>query len=333
MISKTIHYVSIHLLIILWGLLFGSLDAKAVAGSEIVDRIVAVVNDDIITYLELQKELQPYEHNIEASAYSPENEEKMRYKVRNEILNRMIDDTLTQQEARKNNITISEAEIDENIEKIKSANMWTDETFREALKREGMTMEEYRASLKKSAIRARLVNSAVKSAIVVTNEDIRSYYDDHAAEYAGELKYHLKHITLRVPPGSDDAGKQRMLQKMNKIYDELKSGKSFETLTDKVSEASSGLIGGDLGFIAFADISEALQNAVKHLSIGEFTPVIETDRGFQIFYVADIARIGGKTFEEARAEIEQKLYNELVDEKFRTWLEDLRKNAHIKIIQ
>jgi peptidyl-prolyl cis-trans isomerase SurA len=333
MISKTIHCGSIHILIIFWSLIFGALGVNSVAGSEIVDRIVAVVNDDIITYRELQKELQPYEDKIEVSDYSPENEEKMRYKVRNEILHRMIDDKLTQQEARKNNITFNEAEIDENIEKIKSANMWTDETFREVLKREGMTMEEYRASVKKNGIRAKLVNSAVKSAIVVTNEDIRSYYNDHAAEYAGELKYHLKHITLRVPPGTDDAGKQRMLQKMNRIYDELKAGKSFETLTEMVSDASSGLIGGDLGFIAFADISEVLQNAVKPLSIGEFTPVVETDRGFQIFYVEDIARMGGRTFEEARAEIEQKLYNELVDEKFRTWLEDLRKNAHIKIIQ
>jgi peptidyl-prolyl cis-trans isomerase SurA len=306
---------------------------NAAAAIELVDRIVAVVNNDIITYLELQKELRPYEAKIRASNYSPENEEKMRYKVRNEILHRMIDEKLTQQEAAQKNIYISEAEIDENIEQIKAANMWTDETFREALSREGMTMEEYRASLKENGLRARLVNSAVKSAIVVTEEDIRSYYNEHAADYAGELKYHLKHITMRVPSEINNAGRERILQKMADIQNELKTGAAFDSLIKRYSESSVGSSGGDLGFIAFADIASQLQDAVRDLAAGEYTPVIETDRGYQIFYVEEIAQIGARTFEEVRAEIERKLYNEMVDEKFSAWLDDLRKNAHIKIIQ
>ena len=84
--------------------------------------------------------------------------------------------------------------------------------------------------------------------------------------------------------------------------------------------------------IRFEDISPQFQQAIKDLTVGQHTEVIETERGYQIFYIEDIARVGGKTFEEAQPEIEEQLYNDLVDEKFNTWLEDLRKNSHIKII-
>ncbi len=303
------------------------------ACDEVVDRIVAVVNNDIITYLELQKELQPYEKKLAMSGYSSENEEKMRYKVRNEILNRMIDDKLTDQEAKKQNIQLRESEVDSNIEQIKAANMWTDEILREELKREGLTMEAYRESLIKNGIRARLLNSAVKSKIVVTQEDIRSYYEDHVEKYEGELKYHLRNIIMMFPEGASDAAKQTILERMNKVYDELRAGASFESLAEMYSESPLAEKGGDLGLISFEDIFPQLQQAVKDLTVGQYTQVIETDRGYQIFYIEDITKVGGKTFEEARPDIERQLYDDLVNEKFKTWLEDLRKNSHIKIIQ
>jgi peptidyl-prolyl cis-trans isomerase SurA len=330
--TKKMPYKYFKGLLAIWVVLFWTMAPEKTACSEIVDRIVAVVNNDIITYLELKKELQPYEKKLAASNYDPENEKKMRYKVRTEILNRMIDDKLTDQEAKKHNIKISEAEIDSRIEKIKAANMWTDETLREALKREGMTIESYRESLKRNGIRGKLVNSAVKSKIVVTKEDIRSYYESHAENYEGELKYHLRNIIMMIPKGADLAAKQAVFEKMNRVHDELRAGAKFASLAKIYSESPLAEEGGDLGLIRFADISPQLQQAVKDLTVGQHTQVIETDRGYQIFYIEDIAKVGGKTFEEAQAEIEQQLYNDLVDEKFKTWLEDLRQNSHIKII-
>jgi peptidyl-prolyl cis-trans isomerase SurA len=333
MLSKKKNTIFVQGLLIVWILLFWTIAVEKAACDEVVDRIVAVVNNDIITYLELQKELQPYEKKIMASNYSTENEEKMRYKIRNEILNRMIEDKLTEQEAKRQNISLSEQEIDGSIEQIKAANMWTDEILREMLKREGMTIEAYRESVKERGIRARLVNSAVKSKIVVTKEDIRAYYESHVDRYEGELKYHLRNIIMMFPKGAGEAVKKVVFEKINKVYDKLKAGASFESLAEMYSESPLAEKGGDLGLISFEDISPRLQQAVKDLAVGQYTPVTETDLGYQILYLEDIARVGGKTFEEARPEIERQLYNDLVDEKFKTWLEDLRKNSHIKIIQ
>jgi peptidyl-prolyl cis-trans isomerase SurA len=75
-----------------------------------------------------------------------------------------------------------------------------------------------------------------------------------------------------------------------------------------------------------------LQEAMKDLKPGEYTPVLDTDQGLQIFYLQDIEVVPGKSLEEASDEIEQELYKEIVNEKFQSWLEDLRKRSHIKII-
>jgi peptidyl-prolyl cis-trans isomerase SurA len=333
MLLKIIRLFYFYLLLVLSAFSFCALDAGLASGNEIVDRIVAVVNDDIITYLDLQKEMQPYEDKIRISDYSSDEEKRMLEKVRSEVLNRMIDERLAEQEARKNNITISEAEIDNSIENIKAANNWNDESFKAMLERRGISLEEYRKSVKENGMRVKLVNSAVKSAIVVTKEDAQAYYEAHRERYAGELHYHLEHITTLVPKGATDEAQTSLRQKMEKIYDELQAGVSFETMVQKYSQASNGIMAGDLGSVNFADIAPQLQAAVKSLAIGEYTPVIQTDRGYQIFYVQNIERIGGKTFEEARSEIEQKLYDEMVDEKFVSWLRELRNNAHIKIYQ
>jgi len=149
---------------------------------EIVDRIVAVVNNEVITYLELQQELRPYQEQIKSRGYDEDEEREMLFKLREDMIYRLIDDKLADQEIKKNNITISEAEVDASIERLKASRMWSDEEFRMALESEGMTLEELRQSMKSQALRNRLVGREVSSKIVITQEEVRAYYDRQAAE-------------------------------------------------------------------------------------------------------------------------------------------------------
>ena len=102
--------------------------------AEVVDRIVAVVNDEIISLFEMNQLLQPYEAKIRNLGYSSEKEREMLFKVREDVLNQLIDQKLTDQETRRFRITVSEQEIDNAIERIKEANFYTDEQLRKALK-------------------------------------------------------------------------------------------------------------------------------------------------------------------------------------------------------
>ncbi len=132
---------------------------------------------------------------------------------------------------------------------------------------------------------------------------------------------------------ADTNKKLEIKSKMDDILEKLKAGQSFETLAMKYSESPAASKGGDLGLFESDSLSPQIQKAVEGITTGEFTPVIDTDQGYQIFFIEEILNALAKPLEEIAPEIEKILYNESVDKKYQTWIEDLRKQSVIKIIQ
>ncbi|UCD31908.1 MAG: SurA N-terminal domain-containing protein [Desulfobacterales bacterium] len=304
-----------------------------IESAEIVDRIVAVVNDDIITLFDLNHLLKPYVEKIEQANYPEDTAQEMLYKVRENALNRLIEKKLTDQEIKRTKMTIGEKEIDDRIEQIKKTNFYTDEGLRKELEKDGLSMEEYRQQIKDQILRIKLINYEVKSKIVITTEDIKSYYENHQSKYAGKEKYHLRNIIMKVPPFADNDDKLEIKSKMDAVLARLNAGESFETLAMIYSESSLAAEGGDLGLFDLDSLSPQLKAAINGMQAGEFTPVIDTDLGYQIFLVQDVVKTQGKSLEDASSEIEKILFTEVINKKFETWVDDLRKQAHIKIIR
>lgn len=301
--------------------------------AEIVDRIVAVVNDDVITLIELNSSLKPYTEKIGSLGYPPEKEQELLFKVRKDMLDRLINQKIEDQEIKRLKVKISEEQIDKTIERIKETNYLSDEQLRAALAKDGLTMEEYRKKIKSQILRTRLVNLKVKSKIVITKEDVKAYYEKHIEEYGGTQKYHLRNIIMKVPLFSGTEKKLEIKAKMDEILEKLKAGESFEVLATKFSESPAASDGGNLGEFEFDSLSPQLQKAIEKIKPGEFTPVLDTDQGYQIFFIEEILSAQGKTLEEVTPEIESKLLNESIDKKYRAWIGDLRKQSVIKIIQ
>ena len=302
-------------------------------GAEIVDRIVAVVNDDIITLFELNRSIKPYEDKIYALGYPEEKERKMLFKVREGVLNQLIDKKIEDQQIKRSNIKISEEQIDQTIERIKGKNFFTDEDLRHALAKEGLTMEAYRENIKEEILRTRLVNLEVKSKIVITEEDISAYYEKHVDTYGGKQKYHLRNILITIPMFADESKKLEIREKLDEILNKLNAGESFETMARNYSESSTAPEGGDLGLFELDSLSPQLQKTIKGMKPGEVTPVLETDQGYQIFFLQEILKTSGKSLKEVSPEIQRILFEENADKKYQEWIEGLRKQSVIKIIQ
>ncbi|MCK5196668.1 MAG: SurA N-terminal domain-containing protein [Desulfobulbaceae bacterium] len=320
---------------IIFALLFCTFNftlASRAESAEIVDRIVAVVNDDIITLFELNLSFKPYADKIRERGYPLEEESKVLFKTWEDILNQLIEQKITDQEIKRFKISISEKEIDQTIERIKEANYYTDEDLRAALAKDGLTMEEYRKQVKEQILRKRLVNLKVTSKIVITEEDIKSYYETHKDKYGRENKYHLRNIIMKVSSLVDEKEKLEVKARMDEVYAKLKAGQSFETMAMNYSESLASE-GGDLGLFGLSELSLQLQKAIKGMKAGEFTPVLFTDQGYQILFVQEIVNTSGKPLEEVSPEIERILFDDIVDNNFQSWLEDLRKQSHIKIIK
>ncbi len=307
--------------------------AENVGGVEIVDRIVAVVNEDIISLFDLNQAIAPYRERIEASALSEDQKRENLFNLREEILDQLIDQMLTQQEIKRTKIKVSKEEIDGVVERAKKINYLTDEQLRAALGQEGLTMETYREKIEQQLQKRRLLNREVKSKIVLTKQDIKNYYRQHQNEYQGKKKYHLRNIIKEVPPLATDSEKQSAADSIQQIIDELAQGTSFEDLARAYSDSSLAAEGGDLGTFNFEDLSPQLQNVLNGLQEGQHTGVINSEQGYMIFYIEKLFTEAGKTLEEATPEIEEKLYDKIVDKQFKLWLSDLKKRSHIKIIR
>lgn len=302
-------------------------------GGQVVERIVAVVNDEVITLFDLNQTLAPYERQIQAMGYADDKQEQMRFKVREDMLNQLIDQKLTDQEIKRYKISVSDKEIDGTVEQIKNANHYTDESLRNILASQGMSYEEYREKIKEQILRSKLVNIEVRSRVVITPEETRAYYERHPELFQGIPRYHLRNILMKAPASENPNAEQDAAEKFKLVLDQFRAGQSIEDLARRYSEAPNRAQGGDVGFFSLDQLSPQLQEHLKDLKAGDVTPILRTDQGFQVFYVEAVEAGEGRTLEEATAEIQDRLYKEIVDSKFKEWLQELRRRSHIKIVR
>ncbi len=319
---------------LLIGLLQGILLLLATTAgfAEVVDRIVAIVNDEVISLYELNQATQPYIEQVRGSQYPEDVERQLVFEVRSKILNEMINEKLADQELKRQNISVSDKEIDNAIEQIKGKRAITDEELRQALSAQGLTYEEFRQQTKQQILRAKLVNREVRSKIVITDQDIKEYYDQHAEEYAYEKKYHLRNFYIRLSTFATEADRQAALRQLETVRAEVEAGKPIDELTKSALQPDAPVESDDMGLFKIEDLSPQLRETIRDMKPGDMTPVIEAPFGYQVLMVEEIVDTAGKTQAEAAAEIEDKLFNQIVDQKYQSWLQDLKDRAHIKII-
>ena len=301
-------------------------------GAEVVDRIVAIVNDDIITLYDLNRALQPFANNIDELGYSAEQKRSALFRFRQKLLNELISQKLTEQEVKRYKIAVGEDEIDNYIERMKESKYLTDEDLRKSLIEQGLTMESYRKEIKRQIQRTRLVNREVKSKVVITREDIEAYYESHRDIYAGDRQFHLWNLYVRLPLGADDSDRQAARSKLNERIAQLKQGAAFEDLVEGANSSRGDVRGSDLGLFKLNELSPQLQQIVDKMQAYQYSDILKIDRGYQIVYLQNIVESPTKPLAVVEAEIQDILYREIVDNKFQVWLDDLRKRSHIKII-
>jgi len=300
-------------------------------GAEVIDRVVAVVNEDIVSLSEVTRAVQPYADKIKSLGYSLEKEREILFKVREDMLDQIINQKLTDQESKKYKLSVSEKEIDNALERVKEANHYTDEDLRSAMVKDNISMEEYRDKVKENILRSKLLNIAVKSKIVITRDDIKSYYENHKNMYQGEKRYHLHNMVKKADYSLGADNKKAILLIMEEIYSRLKNGQPFDKVSMDYSGGSYDVRSFDLGMFKPDQLSQQVRDAIKGLKSGEFTKVLETEIGYQIIYIQDIEEKPGKSLDEASSEIEDILFREIVDKKFLSWIDVLKQKSHIKI--
>ncbi|HSO67872.1 MAG TPA: peptidylprolyl isomerase, partial [Desulfatirhabdiaceae bacterium] len=168
---------------------------------------------------------------------------------------------------------------------------------------------------------------------VITREEIKAYYDAHPEQYGVEEKYYLMSFFLKSSPSATVQLKSAHHDVMKEMLIQLRAGNKPDDVVKSILNQGVTVQHLDLGLFKLDALAPDIQNAIKGTKVGEYTNVIDTDQGLQIFYIKDVVQTAGKTLELATPEIESKLFKEIVDSKFSKWLDELRQRSHIQIIQ
>lgn len=288
--------------------------------ADVVDRIVALVNDDIITLRQLNEAAQPYEDKIMASQQTDAQKKAILDQVRTDILNKLVDASLTKQAAVKYGIMVGDEDVDMAIDNFKKARNLSDEDLLKGLAAEGLDMETYRSRMKDQILQSRLLTRAVRSKIIVTDEEVRSYYEANLDQFSGTRKYHLRNILT-----ANEA-------EIKEVISGLEQGQDFATLAQTYSKGSNASEGGDLGIFDIDSVNTEIREAIDGLGKGEYTEILKTGSVFQIIYVDEIVMEGNLTLEEAGDKIREVLYRSQGEKQFKEWIEKLKQDAHIELM-
>ena len=305
----------------------------AAVKADVVDRIVAVVNDDIITQSELDNAFAGYTRTIEKGYKGADKEAYLR-QAREAFLQQMINQMLIEQEAKKAGsgmAQIKDEEVMDVIREMVAKNKMTMEDYTKKLAAEGHTLESARKEIKNQMLRMRLLRREVQSKIMVSNEEIGEYYDKHRQDYEGKEAARVKQIFLPTPAGMPASEKEKAGAFARQLRKRILQGDSFDAIAAQYSKGPAAAQGGDIGFVEKGVILPAVEKAAFSLKVGQLSDVIETDAGFHIIIVTDKRGAGLKPIEVVREEIKSKIEDEKISKKYEEWIMDLRNKSFIDV--
>ena len=301
-------------------------------GAEVVDRIVAVVNDEIITLHELNEAFEPYQKNIE-NTYKGKDKEALLEQTKESFLQRLIDNILIEQEAKKIGIsaTVKEEDVMGAIQDMLTKQNISMQDFLKNLAAEGKSIEFVKKEIRSQMVRMRLLRMEVKDKIIVTDSEIGEYYNQHRQEYEGKESVRMKQLLLMFPPEADKTVKMKLKSNALRLRELIMKGESFDELAAKYSQGPAAAQGGDVGFIERGTIIPEVEAVAFSLPVEQVSDVIESSLGFHIIKVIDKKGAGLKPIAVVREEIKAKIEDEKLDKKYEEWISSVRAKSHIEI--
>ena len=308
------------------------------AHSELVDKVVAIVNDDIITLSELNEETAKAEEKILLTV-PIEDQAQALYEARQQALTSIIDKKLIAQEAKKAGVRVSDSEVDRALAEIQRKASMSDQQFVRELSKAGLSLDTYRDNLRSQLLQSKIVNYDIRSKIVISESKIKEYYENEYAVETSNDEFHLLQIGVRwkTPETGDEAAlkkeKAKALDRAKRIHNLAMSGEDFGSLAAEYSDFPSAKDRGDIGSFTLDDMSDKMKRAVSVLAPGDVSQIIETRAGFQFFKLLSSAAGQAVTkapYEEVKDAIKAKLFEQEMQREFKEWVTKLKDEAYIQ---
>jgi peptidyl-prolyl cis-trans isomerase SurA len=288
------------------------------AQAEVVDRVIAIVNDDIITL----KDFEAYV-KIEKRTKFTSIDEYFRNLQMKDRLEAYVEGVLVKQQAKKMGITATDSEVEGFIEGIKKQNLISDAELREQLKKDNVTYEQFREGVRLNILRTRLLMRVVSTEVSVTEAGLKSYYDSHQDLFREE-EFHIQQIFISGQHAD-------IRERAEKAYTQLTSGTPFADVARSLSDDPSARQGGDIGFVKRSDLLPTLRDGLNNLPPGSFTPVIPTQYGLHILKLLEVKQAEVLPYEEVKKAVNDRMVMEESNKRYRDYMDKLKKTSYIEI--
>ena len=288
---------------------------------------IAVVNGVIISQGEFDRELDFFVRR--AAPEGQQLPELQLAKIKNDVLESLIDREVLFQESQKEGIEVKADEISDQLKKIKQR--YPDETqFAEMLKGIGLTESDVQTQIKRGMAIQQLIDKEVGDKVKISDEESKQYYDTHPEFFKQPEQVNASHILIKVDENASEAQKAEARKKIQEVQQKLQKGEDFATLAKTYSEGPSAPQGGNLGYFRRGQMVKPFEDAAFKLKPGETSDIVETRFGYHLIKVID--KQPEKTL--AYAEIKDRLNELLKKQKLETevdvYIDNLRKDAKIE---
>jgi len=291
------------------------------ASADVVERVVATVNDDAVFLSDLRARAVPFLPQIAEARTETERMARLK-DLYEELLNFLIDEKLIQQLARESGIRVTDADIDSAVENLRLQNNLTEEQFQQALDQQGFTRAQYRTDLKRQLLRLKVMNQRVRSRVNVTEEQVRARYEEKARETGNEIRYKVWNIMIPIEDGASATTVAGVRQEADAILADLTA--------DNFTARAVELGGGELGWVSAEDLPKELGQSLSSLQAGEISQPVLGNTGYHIFFVED-RQVGADfpTFDEMKQELYREMLDTAMIRQEKVFLDEMRRKAVI----
>ncbi|MBI4194524.1 MAG: peptidylprolyl isomerase [Betaproteobacteria bacterium] len=253
----------------------------------VLDRIVAVVNDEVITRLDLDERMRIAIKQLRQQGTPLPSREVLE----RQLLERMVSDRVQLQFAKETGLRVDDTELDRAIGRIADDNKLTPQQLRQVLERDGVPFARFREDIRDEIVIARLREREVNNRIVITEGEIDNFLNLQRAHESGNDEYNLSHILVAVPENASPEQIQARRDRADQALAQLKSGADFRQVAAAFSEAPDALQGGVMGWRPSSRLPALFTDRLKTMRPGELSPILRSPNGFHILKLND--RRGG----------------------------------------
>jgi peptidyl-prolyl cis-trans isomerase SurA len=303
-------------LALLGALLLYMVIIPASARSAVRDRIVAVVNTEVITQTELEEEVNELKSQVRKRFNGTELQQRLR-QIDYMGINRMIERKLQIQIAKRRGIKVSDDEVKDAIARLRRLGESPNENDPKEM-----------SSIKDQLTAMRIINQQVRSSLMVSEEEMRRFYEQHRERFLLPSEVRISQIFIALGPGTEML---QVREKAQRIYALLKQGERFEELASQYSEGPEGRRGGNLGFMRVADILPQLQKAIQALTPGQTSEPIASPVGMHIIRLDEQKAAQYRPFEEVREDIRNAVFQIKSEDAYQAWIKDLKDQSYIEV--